>query len=59
MSGKIQCNVVYENKHYSLPVLVVNYSGKPWQKLVSQIKLAWGEIFSISSENLASAESQL
>ena len=62
VSGEMQCDVVYKNKHYSLPVVVVNYSGKPTllgTNWLSQIKLAWGEIFSVVSENKASSESQL
>ena len=63
VSGEMRCDVVYKNKHYSLPVVVVvNYSGKPTllgKNWLSQIKLAWGEIFSVPSENKTSSESQL
>ena len=47
VSGEMQCDVVYKNKRYSLPVLVVNYSGKPslpGKNWLSLIKLAWGEM---------------
>ena len=44
MSGEMQCDVVYKNIHYSLPVVVVvvvvvaNYRGKP--TLATRQKLA-------------------
>ena len=55
MSGEMQCDVVYKNIHYSLPVVVVvvvaavvaNYRGKPTlatrQKLAesNQIGMGW------------------
>ena len=62
VSGEMQCNVVYKDKHYSLPVVVVDYSAKPTllgKNWLRQIKLAWGEILSVSNENLVSAEGQL
>ena len=64
VSGEMQCDV-YNNNHYSLPVvvvIVVNYGGKPTllgKNWLSQIKLAWGEIFSAPSKNKAGSESQL
>ena len=62
VSGEMQCNVIYKDKHYSLPVVVVNYSGKPTllnKNWLRQIKLVWGEFFSVSNENPISAEGQL
>ena len=62
VSGEMQCNVVYKDKHYSLPVVVVNYNAKPallGKNWLRQIKLAWGEILSVSNENPVSAEGQL
>ena len=51
VSGEMQCNVIYKDKHYSLPVVVVNYSAKPTlpgKNWLSQIKLAWGEVLSVA-----------
>ena len=51
-----------KDKHYSLPVVVIDYSGKPTllgKNWLRQIKLEWGEIFSVSNENPISAEGQL
>ena len=62
VSGEMQCNVIYKDKHYSLPVVVVNYSGKPTllnKNWLRQIKLVWGEFLSVSNENPISAEGQL
>ena len=62
VSGEMQCNVVYKDKHYSLPVVVVDYSAKPTllgKNWLRQIKLAWGETLSVSNENPVSAEGQL
>ena len=62
VSCEMQCNVTYKDKHYSLPVAVVNYSAKPTllgKNWLHQIKLAWGEILSVSNENPVSAEGQL
>ena len=38
VSGEMQCDVPYKNIHYSLPVVVVNYRGKP--TLATRQKLA-------------------
>ena len=62
VSGEMQCNVLYKYKHYSLTVVVGNQSAKPTllgKNWLHQIKLAWGEILSISNENPISAEGQL
>lgn len=62
VSGEMQCNVIYKDKHYLLPIVVVNYSAKPrllGKNWVHQITLAWGEILSVSNENPISAEDQL
>ena len=59
VSGEMQCNVIYKDKHYSLPVVVVNYNAKPTllgKNWLRKIKLAWGEILSVSNENPISAE---
>ena len=62
VSDETQCHVIYRDKHYSLPVVVVDYSakvtllGKNWLR---PIKLAWREILSVSNENLITAEGQL
>ena len=58
----MQCNVIYKHKHYSLPVVVGNQRAKPTllgKNWLHRIKLAWGEILSISNENPISAEGQL
>ena len=60
--GEMQCNVIYYDKHYSLPVVVVNYSAKPTllgKNWLRRIKLTWGEILSVSDENSISAEGKL
>ena len=62
VSGEKQCNVIYKDKHYSLPVVVVNYSAKPTlpgKNWLRQIKLAWGEVLRVANENSISAEGQL
>ena len=38
VSGEMLCDVLYKNIHYSLPVVVVNYRGKP--TLATRQKLA-------------------
>ena len=56
----MQC--FYKDTHYSLPVVVVNYSAKPTlnsKNWLRQIKWAWGEILSVSHENPISAQGQL
>ena len=60
--GEMQCNVIYYDKHYSLPVVVVNYSAKPTllgKNWLRRIKLTWGEILSVSDENPINAEGKL
>ena len=62
VSGEMQCNVINKDKHYLLPVVVVNYSGKPTllgKNWLRPIKLAWGEILSVANENPISTEGQL
>lgn len=62
VSGEMQYNVFITDTHYSLPVVVVNYSAKPTllsKNWLRHIKLAWGEILSVSNENPISAEGQL
>ena len=63
VSGEMQYNVFIKDTHYSLPVVVVvNYSAKPTllsKNWLRHIKLAWGEILSVSNENPISAEGQL
>ena len=59
---KCSAMLFYKDKHYSLPVVVVNYSGKPTllnKNWLRQIKLVWGEFLSVSNENPISAEGQL
>ena len=54
LSGEMQCNVVYKNKHYSLPVVVVKQrkAYTTWQKLAESNQIGMGEIFSVSSESI-------
>ena len=62
VSGEMQCDIVYKGKQYSLPMVVANYDARPTllgRNWVCQIKMEWGEIFSISDGNLVSAQSQL
>ena len=62
VSGEMQYNFFIKDTHYSLPVVVVNYSAKPTllsKNWLRHIKLAWGEILSVSNENPISAEGQL
>ena len=62
MSGEMQCDIVYKGKQYSLPMVVANYDARPTllgRNWLCQIKMEWGEIFSISDGNLVSAQSQL
>ena len=51
MSGEMQCDIVYRGKQYYLPIVIANYDAKPTllgKNWLRQIKLEWGEIFSIS-----------
>ena len=55
-------DIAYKGKQYSLPMVVANYDARPTllgRKWLCQIKIGWGEIFSISDGNLVSAQSQL
>ena len=60
--GEMQCDIVYKGEQYSLPIVVANYDARPTllgRNWLCHIKIEWGEIFSISNENLVSAKSQL
>ena len=53
--GEIQCNVLYEGHEYTLPIIVANYDNKPTlldRNWLNRIKLAWGEIFSLTRSGL-------
>ena len=62
VSGEMQCDIVYKGKQYYLPIIVANYDAKPTlvgKNWLHQIKLEWGEIFSVSGGDSVSAKSQL
>ena len=51
----MQCNVLYEGHEYTLPIIVANYDNKPTllhRNWLNRIKLAWGEIFSLTRSGL-------
>ena len=58
VSGEMQCDIVYRGKQYYLPIVKANYDakrtllGKHWLR---QIKLEWGEIFSVFSGDSVSS----
>ena len=56
VSGEMQCDVLYKNIHYSLPVVVVNYRGKPTlairQKLAESNQIGMGWDFYCSESEL-------
>ena len=50
-----------KGKQCSLPIVLTNYDTRPTlrgRNWLFQVKIEWGEIFSISNENLVSAKSQ-
>ena len=58
----MQCNVLYKGHEYTLPIIVANYENKPTllgRNWLNRIKLAWGEIFSLTRSGLEDAKSQL
>ena len=58
----MQYDILYKGDEYTLPIIVANYENKPtllgWNWL-NRIKLARGEIFSLTRSGLEDAKSQL
>ena len=60
--GEMQCDILYKGHEYRLPIIVANYENKPTllgRNWLNHIKLAWGEIFSLTRSGLEDGKSQL